>query len=251
MALADHSSAQTRATHPEATDREAAESDGAEIEAAETEPLLIGPVDLGHAVTAAIRELIMTGVVEPGERLVEADLSERFGTSRGPVRDAFKELEQTGLVVSIPRRGTFVAVFTAADIHEIYSLRLALEKLAIRTTAVIANGKDIAAMRAAVDRLSKAQQTGDRRAGAEADIDIHRLIVRTADHERLTEAWERLADQTLLLMAQLMDLLLDVQHAAGDHHTLVNAIAEHDVMGAEAALTKHLQAASQAMIDNG
>jgi DNA-binding GntR family transcriptional regulator len=134
--------------------------------------------------------------------------------------------------------------------HEIYTLRLALEKLAIRTSAQIATEQDVATMRAAIDRLSEAHRTGNRRAGAEADIAIHRLIVRTAGHERLTEAWERLADQTLLLMAQLMDLLLDVQHAAGDHHTLVNAIADHDVAGAEAALTDHLLAASQAMIEN-
>ena len=229
MALADHSPTQTEP---------------------DESALIVMPVDLGHAVTAAIRELIMTGAVAPGERLVETDLSERFGTSRGPVRDAFKELEQSGLVVSVPRRGTFVATLTAADIHEIYTLRLALEKLAIVTTATIATDHDIAAMRAAVERLTEAQRTSDRRAGAEADIAIHRLVVRTAGHERLTEAWERLADQTLLLMAELMDLLLDVQHAAGDHDALVNAIADHDVAGAEAALTDHLLAASQAMIDN-
>ena len=229
MALADHSPTQTEP---------------------DESALIVMPVDLGHAVTAAIRELIMTGAVAPGERLVETDLSERFGTSRGPVRDAFKELEQSGLVISVPRRGTFVATLTATDIHEIYTLRLALEKLAISTTATIATDHDIAAMRAAVERLTEAQRTSDRRAGAEADIAIHRLIVRTAGHERLTEAWERLADQTLLLMAELMDLLLDVQHAAGDHDALVNAIADHDVAGAEAALTDHLLAASQAMIDN-
>ena len=229
MALADHSPTQTEP---------------------DESALIVMPVDLGHAVTAAIRELIMTGAVAPGDRLVETELSERFGTSRGPVRDAFKELEQSGLVVSVPRRGTFVATLTAADIHEIYTLRLALEKLAIVTTATIATDHDIAAMRAAVERLTEAQRTSDRRAGAEADIAIHRLVVRTAGHERLTEAWERLADQTLLLMAELMDLLLDVQHAAGDHDALVNTIADHDVAGAEAALTDHLLAASQAMIDN-
>ena len=212
--------------------------------------MLVRPVDLGHAVTAALRELIMTGAVAPGDRLVETELSERFGTSRGPVRDAFKELEQSGLVVSIPRRGTFVAVLTAGDIDEIYTLRLALEKLAIRQTAILATDDDIAEMRAAIDQLTAAQQSGDRRSGAEADIAIHRLIVRTAGHERLTDAWERLADQTLLLMAELMDLLLDVQHAAGDHHTLVNAIAAHDVEAAEAALTEHLMAARDAMIEN-
>ena len=211
---------------------------------------LVKPVDLGHAVSAALRELIMTGAAEPGERLVETELSERFGTSRGPVRDAFKELEKSGLVVSVPRRGTFVATLDATDIHEIYTLRLALERLAIRRTAQIATDEDVAVMREAISRLTQAQRNGDRRGGAEADIAIHRSIVTTADHARLTQAWERLADQTLLLMAELMDLLADVQHAAGDHDTLVNAIAAKDPDAAELALTEHLLAASDAMIAN-
>lgn len=211
---------------------------------------LVRPVDLGDAVTAAIRELIMTGAVAPGERLVETDLSARFGTSRGPVRDAFKELEKSGLVVSLPRRGTFVATMTASDVSEIYTLRLALERLAIQQTAAVATEADIATMREAIERLAVAQKAGDRRAGAEADIAIHRLIVRTAGHERLTQAWERLADQTLLLMAELVDLLLDVQHAAGDHDTLVNAIEANDAAAAEAALSDHLLAARAAMIES-
>lgn len=216
----------------------------------ETTSPLVRPVDLGGAVTAALRELIMTGAVAPGERLVETELSARFGTSRGPVRDAFKELERSGLVVSLPRRGTFVTTMTAADVSEIYTLRLALERLAIQRTAQIASAEDIATMRAAIERLGVAQKAGDRRAGAEADIAIHRLIVRTAGHERLIDAWERLADQTLLLMAELVDLLLDVQHAAGDHDTLVNAIEARDVVGAEAALNEHLLAARAAMIES-
>lgn len=211
--------------------------------------LLVGPVDLGGAVTAAIRELILSRAVSPGDRLVETDLSERFGTSRGPVRDAFKELEQSGLVVSLPRRGTFVATLTAADIDEIYTLRLSLEKLAIQRTAEIANDEHIAAMRAALDELAVAQASGDRRAGAEADIGFHRLIVTIAGHERLAEAWERLADQTLFLMAELIELLDDVQHAAGDHTNILSAIEEHDVTAAEQALNEHLVAARQAMID--
>ena len=233
MALADDSANQTGRT----------DSRGADS-------AFLQPVDLGHAVTTAIRELIMTGAVAPGDRLVETELSERFGTSRGPVRDAFKDLEKSGLVVSIPRRGTFVATLDANDIHEIYTLRLALERLAIRRTAEVATENDINEMRTAVTRLTRAQRDGDRRAGAEADIAIHRTIVRTAGHVRLTDAWERLADQTLLLMAELMDLLLDVQHAAGEHDTLVNAIASADPDAAEAALTEHLMSAREAMIAN-
>jgi len=219
-------------------------------EQASNEPtLMVQPVDLGGAVTAAIRELILSRSVSPGERLVETELSQRFGTSRGPVRDAFKDLEQSGLVISLPRRGTFVATLTAEDIDEIYTLRLSLEKLAIARTAEIATSEHIAAMRMALRNLGAAQASGDRRAGAEADIGFHRLIVSIAGHDRLAEAWERLADQTLFLMAELIELLDDVQHAAGDHTNILSAIEQHDVPAAEEALTQHLLAARQAMID--
>ncbi|MEM7092387.1 MAG: GntR family transcriptional regulator [Actinomycetota bacterium] len=205
------------------------------------------PADLGEAVTAAVREMIITGEVSPGERLVETELSERFGTSRGPVRDALKALEDAGLVTSIPRRGSFVAELTDADIEEIYSLRSALESVAIERFSRSATPDDIVALEAVLVELAAAQAARNGRASAEADMRFHRLIVERAGHQRLRAAWERLAGQTLVLMSRLADLAPEVQAAAGDHRTIVEAITSGDGHAAQAVLRQHLADASRAM----
>src|SRR5688572_28872908 len=79
-------------------------------------------LDPWQGIYAALRSRILNGSFAPGERLVESALADEFGTSRGPVRSALKELERVGLIVVTPRRGTFVRVFTAQDIDEIVSL---------------------------------------------------------------------------------------------------------------------------------
>ena len=78
--------------------------------------------DPWRAVHDAIRDSIIAGEYEPGSRLLERQLAERFGTSRGPIRSALQELERVGLVVSEDRRGTFVRSVSAKDREEIDSL---------------------------------------------------------------------------------------------------------------------------------
>jgi len=79
-----------------------------------------------------LRKSIVAGSFRPGERLNEASLCEQFGVSRAPVREALKQLVAEGLLVKIPHKGCFVVELTAKDIREIYSLRHALEILAVK-----------------------------------------------------------------------------------------------------------------------
>jgi DNA-binding GntR family transcriptional regulator len=83
-------------------------------------------------VADALREEIERGLLAPGERLVEMALARRFEVSQGPVREALRLLEREGLVDHRPRRGVYVRVLSARDIEEVYSLRAAIEGLAVR-----------------------------------------------------------------------------------------------------------------------
>ena len=103
-----------------------------------------------------IRERILAGDFASGDRLVEAKIAEQLGISRGPLREALKQLAAEGLVREEPRRGTFVATPTADDVRDIYDLRAAIEGRATRL--VIANGDPAAleALRRAVDGIGRA-----------------------------------------------------------------------------------------------
>ncbi|HAA47289.1 MAG TPA: hypothetical protein DCE03_02200, partial [Synergistaceae bacterium] len=79
-----------------------------------------------------LREAIFRKELKPGDKLVENDLAEKLDVSRTPVREALRMLESEGLIERNPRKGLFVKGFTAEDVMEIYSIRQALEALAIR-----------------------------------------------------------------------------------------------------------------------
>lgn len=85
---------------------------------------------LREIVFEALREAIINGTLEPGERLMEIQLAEEMGVSRTPVREAIRKLELEGFVVMVPRKGAYVAGLSMKDIADVFEIRTALESLA-------------------------------------------------------------------------------------------------------------------------
>lgn len=210
---------------------------------------IIERVDLREAVTAELRDLILGGELEPGQRLIETELADRFGTSRGPVRDALMGLEQSGLVTSVARRGTFVVDLTADDIVELYSLRSVLEVLAVERAAERVTAADIDRLQSILGRLTIALDAGDGRRTGEADMSFHRAIVHLADHGRLAESWNRLSDQVVLLMCRLSSVKPDLQERAGGHGAIFEALEAGDGATAAELTRDHLERACTALVD--
>lgn len=210
----------------------------------------LGHTDLGSAVTAALRQSLINGEFAPGERLVETELAERFSVSRGPVRDALADLERSGLVELRPRKGSFVRVLTADDVSEIYSLRTALESLALRLAAERAGSgqADTVDMRTHLDALEAAHRGGERSAVGVADMALHRSFIAASGHRRLLDAWEALGDQTLLMMSTLSAIESDIQGPMGAHRAIVDAVEAGDADTAVAELTRHLDDAHRAIV---
>ena len=205
-------------------------------------------VDLGDVVTAKVREMILDGTAVPGERLVESALAEAFGTSRGPVRDALARLELVGLVNINPRRGAFVTRLSSRDIDELYSLRSALEVLAVERATSRVTADDIADMAFSLDRLADAMSTGNIREVGESDMRFHRRIVVSADHQRLASAWEMFADQTLLLMQELSQTRPDIQDSSTWHGKILEALSGRDAPKATQLMREHLATARGSML---
>src|ERR687884_101601 len=98
------------------------------------------PRALSRRIVDQLKRVIIAGELRPGDRVLETDLAEQLGVSRGPVREAFRQLEQEGLLVSYPHRGTFVATVPDEEIDEVYALRAHLEAYAARR--VVAEHRD-------------------------------------------------------------------------------------------------------------
>ena len=196
-----------------------------------------------------LRDRILKGDLAPGTRLVETAIAEAFGTSRGPVREALGRLAAAGLVTVHPRRGAYVTSFDAADIEEIYLLRIALETVAAERAATRGNAADWDEMARALEDLTKALDEGDGNAVSEADMRFHRTLVRAARQPRLATAWEAFADQTLLLLEALTDIGPEVQAAPGGHAEVLEALRQGDGERAAARVREHLTSAREVMID--
>ena len=155
---------------------------------------------LWETIADDLRDEILDGSILPGSRLNEAELAERYGVSRGPIRDALTQLGRTGLVEDLPRRGTFVASLTERDLVEVYVLRRAIEEAAVRLAIAKATEADIAEVMRLLVECEEAYRAGDLAVAWEADMAFHRAYCRLTGNGRLLELFEQLASQTVLLM---------------------------------------------------
>jgi DNA-binding GntR family transcriptional regulator len=196
---------------------------------------------LWESVAGRIRQAILAGRLAPGSKLIETELAERFGTSRGPVREAIRELAREGLVTELPRRGTLVSTLTAEDLAEVYAVRQALEVAA--SAVVIARARD-ADLRTVEGHL-RALESPPPGAGyldqAVHDLAFHRSIVALAGNQRMATMYEQMLQQTMLLLRIAAQenprLRTDLRRAA--HRDILRALRERDGAAARAALDNH------------
>ncbi|MFI5909131.1 GntR family transcriptional regulator [Dactylosporangium sp. NPDC051541] len=190
------------------------------------------------AVLRLTRE-ILGGGTEPGERLVEEQLTKRFGISRAPLREALRLLAQQGLVEHMPRRGVRVAILSDTDIRELYTVRDVLEQHAVTATPPDA---DLTGITAAMKALEEADARGDQFDVATAHRDFHVAVVALAGNRQLTSVYESVLLKIQLYMA--LNLRREAEIARPHdgvhrHERLHEALATRDSKTVLAALAEH------------
>jgi DNA-binding GntR family transcriptional regulator len=164
--------------------------------------------DPWRGVHNAIRDSILSGDYAPGDRLVEQQLADRFGTSRGPVRTALQELERSGLVESIDRRGTFVRSLSDADMEEIFSLTHVLSAFVIRRAIERIGPEERQWIE---DFKAKVSEVKDLPTWLALSIDHGRHLYQFAQHRRALEIYE-----SLMVQAHLQALFATAAQAMED-----------------------------------
>ncbi|MEU9434466.1 GntR family transcriptional regulator [Streptomyces sp. NPDC048252] len=129
---------------------------------------------------AAIRDAIVAGDIAPGAVVRDADLAERLGLSRAPVREAFARLVDEGLLESKPQSYTRVTPVVAADVRDAAAVVGAMHELATRVAVPRLFAADVEGMRAANERFAAAVRAGDVDAALRADDALHDVLVRAA-----------------------------------------------------------------------
>lgn len=180
---------------------------------------------------------ILGGHYDPGERLVELRIAEEFGTSQGPVREALRDLEATGLVTALPRRGTYVSDAMGEGLREIYTVRGALEEQATRMATRLGSC-DLIQLQREADRMLAAAQSGDTHGVVEHSVKFHLAIMEAAGNRLLLNLWQSLRIETRTTITMLAEGL-DLAEIARSHQPIIDAIASGDAELAARVAREH------------
>lgn len=203
---------------------------------------------LGAQVARVLRQRIVRGELAPGARITEEALAEEFSVSRGPVRDALTQLSFEKLVEVQRPRGVYIVGLTGDDVDQLYSLRGALEQLALSRAMRVDDEARWAAMAAAVERMGEAADRGDHAAFVTADLEFHSQIYALADHPRLEGAWNQYLPTFTALLEVTINHDEDLHESSDDHVTLMEVMRTGTPAQAAKVLSEHLDGARRRML---
>ena len=210
---------------------------------------LLQTASLPSLVQEEILRLLRAGQLAAGAKLSEVALATRLGVSRGPVREAFRALEESGLVRREKNRGVFVREMSAAEAAELYALRAGLDELAARLLAPAITDAQIAELRTRVDRLDRV--AGGIDAYFPLNLAFHDRIVEMTGNGKLLAAYRRLIDEMHLLRRH------GLVHGGGlgvsnaEHRAIVEALARRDAAAATRAAREHVLAGRRRLVAAG
>ncbi len=195
-----------------------------------------------HVIVRALRRAIELGELAPGDRLVERDLAARMGISRGPVREALRQLEQEGLVVSYPYRGTVVAEISAEEVeHLLVPIRLVLERFAVRHALARLSSADLMTLASLASSMRAAAQSGDLATVVETDVAFHELLLERADQPHALQLWRTIAPRVRAYFHRDTGRHETLEEIADGHDELLTALRGGDVDEVEAVLARHIE----------
>lgn len=195
---------------------------------------------LVETVTDGIAQIILDGELKPGEKLNEVEIARRLGVSRGPVREAVRQLQEAGLLESQPFRGSFVRSLNQREVAEIYALRSLLETTAVTEAMQLATQADIAEIERALQETETAALANAKSRMIEADVAFHTALCRAGHNQRITDTFIKLASELRLVHLLMNPGPERLRAAARSHGTIVAALRARGLERAVSAIRRHI-----------
>jgi len=208
---------------------------------------LVQSSSLAALVQREIERMILAGDLPAGAKLTEASLAEQLGVSRGPVREALRALEGSGLVQPEKNRGVHVRQISLEEADEIYELRAVLDEFVGRRLAETATAAHVRELRQIVDRMEKATARDDVDAYLTANLDFHDRMVELAGNRKLLLTYRRLVNELHLFRRTTLAQGGTLPVSTREHREIVDRIAARQADAAGAALHAHVMASRSRM----
>ncbi|MBP2639209.1 MAG: rspR 3 [Firmicutes bacterium] len=203
---------------------------------------------LREVISETLREAIVSGTLQPGERLMEIQLAEELGVSRTPVREAIRKLELEGFVVMIPRRGTYVADLSIKDVNEVFEIRTALDILAAGLAVERITEEELEQLERVLVEIGEYIEQNDIEKIVAADSRYHDILYRASRNDRLVGIINNLREQFTRFRSISMAYPGRIKNTVEEHRQLVEAIAQRDIALAQRLAREHMENAEQTLL---
>ncbi len=204
---------------------------------------------LREIVFESLREAIISGVLKPGERMMEIQLADEMGVSRTPVREAIRKLELEGFVVMIPRKGAYVAGISLKDIADVFEIRAALEGLAAGLAAERITEEELEEMERMMVRKAEIIENNDLESIVEVDTAFHDILFKASRNERLVQILSNLREQIQRFRTTSLAVPGRMKEALEEHRKIVEVLSERNVVLAQSLATEHIENAENVMLE--
>lgn len=188
-----------------------------------------------------IRELILTGRLEPGERLAQSQLAEQLGISRTPVREALQKLASEGLVSFSPYKGAFVAEFSQSELDDIYSIRIALEGYCVRLAASQITDAQLERLDSIFDQMMEEYERGDRWQLLTVNREFYAVLYAIPDQPLLYALTMKYLDMANLYRRMALAQDSYFRRIIDGHEDLLASLRERDAEGVERVLRAQME----------
>ncbi|KJS18891.1 MAG: hypothetical protein VR72_20590 [Clostridiaceae bacterium BRH_c20a] len=189
-----------------------------------------------------LRKDFIKGKFKPGDHIVESEIARKFGTSRGPVREALVILENEGFLTRSENGNIFVTTLTKKDLYEIYSLRSLIEGFAAKLAVPNFSEEDIAYLNKCLNNIAELKGSLNQSIAVPNTLEIHRFVIVKSDHKRLIDLWQNL-DLQLKMLGSVVMVFDTVEGTLIKHSQLIRALITKDPNIAEKAITEHIMEA--------
>ena len=204
---------------------------------------------LPAAVKDEIVKMIISGQIEPGQKLTEMDLAEQLGVSRGPIREALLGLEEAGLISIAKNRGVFVREVSASEARELYELREALEVMAGRRLVDHITPEGVAQLRAMIAEMDASMKRDDMDSYFPQNVNFHDAIVEMAGNAKLLQAYRRLINEMHLMRRHEIVKSKGMANSVAEHIVLVDALESRSPDAVEEITRRHVRGGQLRLIN--
>lgn len=201
-------------------------------------------------VMEALKSLIYTGQLKPGERLNEAALALRMGTSRGPVREAIRMLTGLGLVKAVTNRGVFVRQISVREMLEIYELRALLFGFAAEQATEHVSDEHKQQFEQLLTQMDAACEAENANQYYDLNLQFHALVLRLSHNQRAHESYDDYVKELHLFRRRYFNSPGNMRRSNIEHRSIYEAIASGAKAKAKSAAERHVLSGRQRLLSS-